>query len=521
VLVKIEPDQTVGSTAELESNKRRSGQIKIANRRFEDYELYTTVEEEEQLMLAMVEKEIPADDKEDEEVLATVAHFIMVHCKEKEGIKKKKKKKKKYKPKAGQYQMEAGIKQFGEQGKIAVTKELDQFNKYKVFELKHAYDLSKEDRKKALSSLIFLEEKKNRTIKARSCANGSVQREHVAKEEAAAPTVGLDLLFITSTIDAKESRKVVTINIPGAFLHADNEDYVIMKMVGTLVKLMVKMNPKMYRQYVTVEKGKSVLYLRLQKALYGMMKSALLFYRKLVSELQEMGFTINPYNPCVANKTVNGTQMTIRWHVDDLMISHVSQDKIMRVLQGIKDIYGENLAETVGTVHDYLGMTFDYSFAKEVRVNMWDYLRNVIKEFPEEITGTCVMPASDNLFKVRKDGRKLSEELADAFHHTVYQLLFAANRARRDIQTAVLFLTTQVKAPDEDDWGKLVRVLKYINGTRYMMLILSAYEMNFTVHWYMDGLHQIHEDCRGQVGCLMMMGKGAAISSSNIMKCNC
>jgi hypothetical protein len=93
-------------------------------------------------MLAMVEKEIPADDKEDEEVLAAVAHFIMVHYKEKEGIKKKKKKK--YKPKAGpgQYQMEAGIKRFGERGEIAVTKELDQFNKYKVFEPKHAYDLS-------------------------------------------------------------------------------------------------------------------------------------------------------------------------------------------------------------------------------------------------------------------------------------------------------------------------------------------------------------------------------------------
>ena len=65
--------------------------------------------------------------------------------------------------------------------------------------------------------------------------------------------------------------------------------------------------------------------------------------------------------------------------VDDLMISHVSQDEIMRVVQGIKDIYGENLTETVGTVHDYLGMTFDYSFANEVRINMWDYLRNVIQ----------------------------------------------------------------------------------------------------------------------------------------------
>jgi hypothetical protein len=183
--------------------------------------------------------------------------------------------------------------------------------------------------------------------------------------------VGLDSVFIILNIDAKESRKVVTIDILGAFLHADNEDYVIMKMVGTLSELMVKTNPKMYRQYVILEKGRS--------GLYGMMKSALLFYRKLVSELREMGFTINPYDPCVANKTVNGTQMTIRWHVDDLMISHVSQDKIMRVVQGIKDIYGENLTETVGTMHDYLGMMLNYSFTREVRINMWDYLRNVIK----------------------------------------------------------------------------------------------------------------------------------------------
>jgi hypothetical protein len=48
------------------------------------------VEEKEQLMLATVEKEIPAYDEENEEVLASVAHFIMVHYKEKEGINKNK-----------------------------------------------------------------------------------------------------------------------------------------------------------------------------------------------------------------------------------------------------------------------------------------------------------------------------------------------------------------------------------------------------------------------------------------------
>ncbi len=107
----------------------------------------------------------------------------------------------------------------------------------------------------------------------------------------------------------------------------------------------------------------------------------------------------------------------------------------------------------------------------------------------------CATLASDYLFKVREDGRKLNEELAEAFHHTIYQLLFAANRARCDIQTAVSFLTTQVKAPDEDDWGKLVRVLKYLSGTKYMKLILGADEMKLNIHWYIDGSHQVHEDC--------------------------
>ncbi len=87
------------------------------------------------------------------------------------------------------------------------------------------------------------------------------------------------LVFVTSTIDARENREVVTINIPGAFRHATHKDYAIMQMNGTLAKLMAKTDPKLYRKFLVDKKGKKVLYLRLQKALYGMMNSALLFYR--------------------------------------------------------------------------------------------------------------------------------------------------------------------------------------------------------------------------------------------------
>jgi hypothetical protein len=87
--------------------------------------------------------------------------------------------------------------------------------------------------------------------------------------------------------------------------------------------------------------------------------------------------------------------------------------------------------------------------------------------------------------------------MADTFHQTVYQLLFATNRVHQDIQTAVSFLTTRVQSLDEDDWKKLKRILKYLNGTRNLKLTLLADQTKYAVHWYVDGSHQIHEDCRG------------------------
>ena len=57
---------------------------------------------------------------------------------------------------------------------------------------------------------------------------------------------------------------------------------------------------------------------------------------------------------------------------------------------------------------------------------------------------------------------KLPEEQAHAFHHTVAQLLFTSMRARPDILTVVSFLTKRVREPDEDDWGKIKQVLKYL-----------------------------------------------------------
>ena len=87
------------------------------------------------------------------------------------------------------------------------------------------------------------------------------------------------------------------------------------------------------------------------------------------------------------------------------------------------------------------------------------------------------------------------------------------SRVRRDIQTTVAFLTTRVKRPDEDDWGKLKRVLKYLSMTRFLDLTLFADSLT-KLEWYVDASHQIHDDCKGHTGSILTFGRGATTSSS-------
>ncbi len=127
-------------------------------------------------------------------------------------------------------------------------------------------------------------------------------------------------------------------------------------------------------------------------------------------------------------------------------------------------------------VHDYLGMIFDFLAKGKVMVTMVEYIKDIIKDFPEEITGTKTSPTLDHLFMVRDPSlaKALPEEQAMAFHRTMAQLLFLSVRVRRDIQPTTAFLTTRVRSPDKDDWGKVKRVLDYLKGTLHMPLILLA-----------------------------------------------
>jgi hypothetical protein len=110
-----------------------------------------------------------------------------------------------------------------------------------------------------------------------------------------------------------------------------------------MCELMVKTAPEIYRKYVFIENNKPVLYVKLQKTLYGCLRSALLFYLKLLGDLEANGFVLNPYDPCVANNMVNGKHFTITWHVDDLRLSHEDENEVTKIIKWLKEIYGNDI----------------------------------------------------------------------------------------------------------------------------------------------------------------------------------
>jgi hypothetical protein len=79
-----------------------------------------------------------------------------------------------------------------------------------------------------------------------------------------------------------------------------------------MAKLLTRVDPDKYRNYMVEERGKEVIYVELQKALYGMLQAGLRFWENLTKFLmEELGFTVNPYDRCVVNTMIKGNNAPI------------------------------------------------------------------------------------------------------------------------------------------------------------------------------------------------------------------
>ena len=152
-------------------------------------------------------------------------------------------------------------------------------------------------------------------------------------------------------------------------------------------------------------------------------------------DLEGVRFKFNPYDPCVANQLVKKKHQTIRFHVDDIMSSHVDTAVNDKFLIWMNKKYGKHapMKATQGSIHDYLGMTFDFSKKGEVTVDMCKYMGKMWQDFAEKykLKSTAPTTATDELFKT-DESTKLKQEWKEDFHTYVARGLFASKRGRPD-----------------------------------------------------------------------------------------
>ena len=77
------------------------------------------------------------------------------------------------------------------------------------------------------------------------------------------------------------------------------------------------------------------------RAIYGCIEAALQWYKMFTGTLKKLGYKLNPYDKCVANKVINGKQCTVAWHVDDVIATHVEQKVLDELGEQMKTDYGD------------------------------------------------------------------------------------------------------------------------------------------------------------------------------------
>jgi hypothetical protein len=116
------------------------------------------------------------------------------------------------------------------------------------------------------------------------------------------------------------------------------------------------------------------------------------------------------------------------------------------------------------------------------------------------VTGGSKYPHDANLYVVDEKSPLLDAKRSKVFYSVVYKLYYCAIRVEVRIQVAVHFLTTRVTKATEEDWLKMMKILRFLNCTTRSEFLLKPDNEPLQTEWFIDVGHAIHMDMRSQTG---------------------
>jgi hypothetical protein len=404
------------------------------------------------------------------------------------------------------------LKTFGLDGIKAIRKEIDGLLQKKVFTGVLIDGLSATQRKKVIRMSCFLKEKRDSRgafikLKARLVAGGHMQdRTLFNQDQTSSPTVSTSSIFSIISTGISESRSFMTFDISMAYLNAEMTDEVYMTLDPAMTKILLEQD-KTGEFKECLKDGRATV--KLNKALYGCVQSARLWYNYLSKFLFTIGFTANPVDPCVFNRiTSTGKQTTLAIHVDDGLTTSEDLEDLALLGRQLKEKFDDMECSIAEDKFEYLGMQIDISDGEKAILTMEKYVADIIDE--NDVTTTAETPASGNLFTVG-ESPVLKEDERQCFHRVVAQLLYLATRTRPDILLPITFLCSRVTLATEEDKGKLRRVLSYLHNTRKLGIVLGCKGEGVSLSVYADASYAVHGDYKSHGGVFISHNRGPVL----------
>ena len=411
-----------------------------------------------------------------------------------------------------------GVRRWGKRALAAMEKEFASIldDKKAAHPVRKA-ELSKTQRKKILRSLLFFKEKYKQgefeKLKARLVANGAQQDKQLYLDNSS-PTATLAGVLLVLALAAKEGREVGVADIGTAYLNADIGDEEIYIEVDQFVtSYLQKYKPEM--QPFVDDTGRLVL--KLEKALYGCIQSARLWYSTLSTFLESLGYKRNTMDNCVFNSTYDGQQVTVVIYVDDLLITCKDRKGITSLIDQLNKEYQQVKFE-MGKSLSYLGI--HVSLEKlGIRLSMEAYVDSVLEAHPPigKARRRYGSPGGENFFETSDGSPPLEKQRAERFHTIVAKLLYVSMRVLPHISVAVSFLTTRVSAPTQEDEAKLERVLGYLSTVKGQGVLLPRSGVIRLRAW-IDAAFALHHSGASHSGCVIMLDNAAVSWGSTKQK---
>lgn len=403
--------------------------------------------------------------------------------------------------------IKAAQAQYPDAAEISMREELSQLLEQEVWEPVKKADLTPAQLKKIIPSSMFLKAKHKPDgsfdkLKSRLVAGGHRQ-DTTMYDNVSSPCVNLTSVFTLLSIAAYERRHIAAVDIKGAYLNARLSTVTVhMRIQQQLVTILKDLYRDLFKRDISeyiCQDGSMIVHVL--KALYGLIESALLWYKHLSTTLNRAGYTTSQNDRGVFFRTSKDKKCAIAIHVDDLLVTSTHKDLLDQLLKILTDTYKDINVQQDTKQLFYLGMQLDLRYDDgAIFVSQPGYIKDILAAHP--VTRAAAYPATDDLFKCSTEGDPV--EVTD-YASRLMKLNYLTKRSRPDISLPVSFLATKMTKPDHFDDGKLKRVYEYLFGTQELGIILRPDSL--TVHAWIDASYSVHIDYKSQTAIIVCIGE--------------